>query len=246
MKRAVLSVGLALLVMALAAIRAVAAYYVWITVTESNGTSYTNLAMNTSIDVETLVDEGYIAANGTDTRVTDPDYNVLPHMLADDRVLWVGNLTGNATTQFVFWSEQSALSSFPTITGYGGYVTINDTADLEPGDIFMFQMIVDLDMTPTNGSLIHKQGACSLNRSGTNQLTFSVVGGNSLVASSVTSGYRTVVVYSDGTDMWIEVDDALKDTIATSSIPDTSNDWLLFQNDIAPAVYYYDLWIVTT
>lgn len=247
MKRACLSFGLAMLVLALAAVPVMAAYYVWLTVTESNGTSYTELAMNETMAIQLLVDEGYIAANGTDTRVTDPDYNVLPHMLAQDRLLWVGNITGNSTTQFVFWAGQAPLSSFSVITGHGGYVTINDTAALEPADMWMFQIGAYFDTTAgPNKTIIRKDGAVVFNVTAYQQLTFAVTGGNSLVATGVTPGYHFIGVYCDGDDMWVEVDSVLKDTTGASTIPNTANDWYLFEGDVCPYVYYYDEWKVTT
>lgn len=246
MKRLVLPLGLALLAL-LVAVPVVAAYYVWLTVTESSGTSYTELAMNDTMDIALLVDEGYIAANGTDTRVTDADANVLPHMLADDRVLWCGNITGNTTTQFIFWAGQAPLSSFPVITGHGGYVTINDTADLEPGAMWGFNIIGYFDTAAgTNKSIIRKDGAIVFNVTAYQQLTFAVTGGNSLLITGVTPGYHTIGVYCDGDDMWAEVDSVLKDTAGASAIPNTANDWYLFENDVCPYVYYYDHWKVTT
>jgi hypothetical protein len=247
MKRACLSVGLALLILALLAVPVMAVYYVWITVTESDGNSYTELAMNLTMDIDTLADEGYIAANGTDTRVTDPDYNVLPHMLADDRLMWTGNLTGNASTQFIFWADQTPVTSFPIIAGHGGYVTINDTADIEPGDMYSFQIGAYFDTAAgTNKTIIRKDGAVVFNVTAYQQLTFAVTGGNSLLITGVTPGYHFIGVYCDGDDMWAEVDSVLKDTDTASAIPNTANDWYLFEGDVCPYVYYYDSWKVTT
>lgn len=245
MKRIVRGILIGGLVTVLASIPVLAVYYVYLEVTESNGTSYTNLPLFTGMNVTYLVDNAYIAANGTDTRVTNTEYSSLPHMLADDRLLWVGDVAGNDKTQFIFWTGQEPVSQFPIIMGYGGYVTVSDNPLLEPGDVYMFEFIGYLDMSAGSGkSLIWKAGAISFNRTGTDELTYSVVGGYSLVASSVASGDHTVIVYSDGTDMWITVDGTLKDTIATSSVPDTDDDWVLFQNNIAPYVYYFDEWIV--
>ena len=247
MKRILRGILIGGLVTVLALIPVLAAYYVYLEVTESNGTSYTNLPLFISLNVTYLVDNGYIASNGTDTRVTDTEYSSLPHMLADDRLLWVGDVAGNAKTQFIFWTGQEAISQFPLITGYGGYVTINDTEDLEPRGIYMFQVIGYFDTTVgVNKTIIRKDGAILWDITDYQELTFAVTGGNTLVATGVTPDYHSIGVYCDGDDLWITVDGILKDTIGASSIPNTDSDWYLFENNVCPYVYYYDEWVVVT
>lgn len=246
MKRIIRGVLIGALIVVVATIPILAQYYIFLDVTESDGTSYTFLPIMATLNTTHLISEGYIASNGSDTRVTDLEYAVLPHLWADDRVLWCGNVTGSATTQFILWTEQDTISSFPVITGYGGYVVTSDNATIEMGDIYMIQYVGYLDMSQTTGSVFWKEGACSLNRTGTQELTYSVVGGNSLVASSLPSGYHTVAIYNDGVNMWIDVDGTQVDINPASAVPDTANDWYLFMNYISPYVYYFDAWVVTT
>ena len=244
MKKIIRGVLIGLLCLTIVAVPALSAYYSYI-VTENTGTDYTQLALNMTLDIQYLVDEGYITASGLDTRVTDADYVVLPHMLAQDRFLWVSDLAANSTTQFIFWTDQTALSSFPTITGHGGYVTIVDTAALEPGGTYAFGVIGYMNMTAgTNTTIIRKDGACVLNVSSTNSLTWTVVGGNSTTAYNVTSGYHTVMVYSDAVNMWMEVDDVSAGNVTASTVPNTANDWYLFENNCMPYVAYYGEWVV--
>jgi len=247
MKRTAISLVLAIALLLMAVVPALAVYYVWISVTESLGNNYTMLAMNMTFDVEMLVDEGYISTTGLDTRVTDSDLNVVPHLLAEDRLLWASGLGANRTTQFIFWTGQAALDSFYTITGHDGYVTINDTASIEPGDMYMFQILAYFDTTAgANKSIIRKDGAVVFNVTAYQQLTFAVTGGTTLVLTGVTPGFHTICVYCDGDDLWATVDDVLKDTDTASAIPNTANDWYLFENNVCPYVYYYDQWIVET
>jgi len=160
MKKLCLSLALAVVAILLVAVPVLAAYYVYLTVTESNGTDYTELAMNYTMDIDGLVDGGYIDATGLDTRVTDSGYTVLPHMLAEDKVMWVSNLTGNTSTQFIFFMGQEAIESFPTITGHGGYVTIVDNAAIEPGNIYAFGVVGYVDTTGgVNKTIVGKAGA---------------------------------------------------------------------------------------
>ena len=245
MKRIIRGSLLGLLIVLLIAMPVLAAYYVYITVIESNGTDYDQLALNYTLDVDYLVDNGYITSNGTDTRVTDSDYNVLPHMLAEDRLLWVSNITGSTSTEFVFFTGQDALDSFPIITGHGGYVTVPDNADLELGDVFAIGVVGYID-TSAGGdkNIIRKDGAVVFNVTAANELTFAVVGGDSLVASNVTSNVTTIMIYADGYEMWMEIDDIEQDREDISTVPNNSNDWVLFENDVCPYVYYYSMWIV--
>lgn len=224
-----------------------ATYYVYLTVVNTGG-GYGMLALNKTMQVDALVDGGYIAANGTDTRVTDNSLYVLPHMLAEDRLMWASPIGADSTTEFIFWTEQTHLESFPTITGHGGYVRVPDSSDLEPRDVYMFYIVgyFDTSYNGTDRAIIRKDGAVAFNVTGTQELTFTVTGGNSLIASSVASGYHAVYIYCDGTDMWIEVNGVLKDTIAASSIPNTGNDWYLFEDDTMPYVSYYGQWVVVT
>ena len=225
------------------AVPVLAAYWAEITVTESNGTTYTQLALNQDLNVDYLAANGFITSTGLDTRVTDEDYTVLPHMLADDRLLWVSPITGNSETTFWFVTGEDALSGFPIITGHGGYVTVTDAAALELGDVFAIGVIGYIDTSAgSDKNIIRKDSAVLFNVSSASTLTFAVTGGNSLVATSVSSGVMTIMIYSDGYEMWMEIDDVEQDRDTTSAIPNTANDWVLFENDVMPYVYYYSMW----
>ena len=243
-KRLCLSIVLAVVIMLALVVPALAGYYSYL-ITENTGTDYTQLAMNLTLDVDYLVDNGYISSTGLDTRVTDSSYTVLPHMLAEDKVLWVSGLEGGSTTQFIFFTEQDAIDSFPTITGHGGYVTVPDNAGLEPGDVYVFGIVGYVDTTAgADKSIIRKDGAVTFNVTANEELTFAITGGNSLVAMGAESGYMTIMIFSDGYELWMEIDDIEVDRIGASSVPDTANNWTLFENDVMPYVYYYSMWIV--
>lgn len=244
-KRLCLSVVLAAVIILALVVPALAGYYSYL-ITENTGTDYTQLAMNLTLDVDYLVDNDYISPSGLDTRVTDASYTVLPHMLAEDKVMWVSDVEGNSATQFIFFTGQEAIDSFPTITGHGGYVTVPDNATLEPGDVYAFAIVGYVDTTAgANKSIIRKDGAVTFNVSAAGNLTFSVYGGNSLTASSVASGYMTIMVYCDGYELWMDIDDVEQDCVEACSIPDTANNWTLFENDVMPYVSYYGEWVVT-
>lgn len=244
MKRLCRSLTLVIVAILLVAVPVLAAYYIEFIVTESNGTDYTRLAMNMTLNVTGLVDGGFISSTGMDTRMTDSGYNVLPHMMAEDKVMWVSYLPGSTSTQFIFFTGQSALNSTPTITGYGGYVTVPDNADLELGGVFAIAIVGYVDTSAAaRGPIIDKTDAVQLDVTAVEELTFAVTGGNSLVASNISSGFMTIMVYSDGADMWVEIDDVEKDREVASLVPDTASNWTLFDNDVMPYVSYFSIWI---
>jgi len=244
MKKIYQAVVLAAVATLLVVVPVLAAYYVYVVV-ESTGADYENLALNMTLDVDGLVDEGYISTTGLDTRVTDSGYNVLPHMLVEDKLMWVSDLPGNTTTQFIFWTDQSAMDSFPTITGYGGYVTIADNTTLEPGDAYAFGVMGYVDTSAgANKSIIRKDNAVTMNITAAGNITFAVYGGNSVTASNVTSGFMTIMVYCDTYELWMEIGEVEQDRTSASTIPDTANNWTLFENDVMPYVSYYGEWVV--
>lgn len=245
MKRRIASGTLLAIVLILVAVPVLAVYWAEITVTESNGTTYTQLALNQTLNVDYLAANGFITSTGLDTRVTDSDYTVLPHMLAEDRFLWVSPITGSTETTFWFVTDQAALSSFPVITGHSGYVTVSDNADLELDDVFaiVVQGYIDTSVG-SNKNIIRKDSAILFNVSAANTLTFAVTGGSSLVVTGVSSGVMTIEIYSDGFEMWIEIDDVEEDRDTASTVPDTANNWVLFENNVMPYVYYYGVWVI--
>ena len=227
------------------AVPVLAAYWAEITVTESNDTTYAQLALNQTLNVDYLAANGFITSTGLDTRLTAEDYTVLPHMLADDKVLWASPITGSTDTTFWFVTGESALTSFPVITGYDGYVTVTDNADLELGSVYAIVVQGYIDTSAgSDKNIIRKDSAILFNVSAANTLTFAVTGGNSLVVADVSSGLMTIEIYSDGFEMWMEIDDVEEDRDTYSAVPDTADNWVLFENNVMPYVYYYGVWVI--
>jgi len=245
-RRLCISIALVAVITLLLAVPVLAGIYKCLLVVESTGASYEHLALNLTLDVDYLADNGYIDPTGLDTRVSDAGGYVLPHMLANDKVLWVTDLSGNRTTEFILWTGQSLIDSFPIICGHGGYVTVPDNDDLEPDDVFAFGIVGYVDTAAgANKNIIRKDGAVVFNVTNNKELTFAIVGGNSLVATNISSGDMTIMVFSDGYELWMEIGDVERDRDVASSVPDTESDWILFENDVMPYVYYYGEWVVS-
>lgn len=120
----------------LVAVPVLAAYYVDIDVTESNGTDYDMLAMNVSLDIDYLAEHGFIDDDGLDVRIKDSLSNEMPFMLAADRIVFASDITADMVNSFQMTTGNTPLDSFPVCVGDGGYVTVSDHANLELGDDF--------------------------------------------------------------------------------------------------------------
>jgi len=140
MKRLGLSVTLAVVVLLSIVAPVLAAYYVDIDVTESNGITYTNQPILAEVSVGDMADNHFCLAGATDLRVLDSNENELSFMPSDDYVTFIGNLTASTTTDFQLTTGNTPLSTFPVICGEGGYVLTFDNADLELGTNFSMEL----------------------------------------------------------------------------------------------------------
>jgi len=184
---------------------AAATYSAPITVTESGGSSYTRLPISVSVDNDYLVTNNFISSTGLDTRVLAASTE-LPHMVASDRTLFAADIAANTQSTFSYTTGNSALSDFPVIVGYSGYVTTADDAALELGSNFEIEQKGYVDTSAgSDKNLVYKDGAfrtyISAGTNVTSEICSSVspyssssdaniyaIGGNYSTANSATSG----------------------------------------------------------
>lgn len=146
-------------------------------VVESNGDAHVKLAMIANVDNDYLATHGFIDTDGLDTRV-ELGGAAIPHMLADDKVLFVNTIGANTTNNFYYTVGNTLLSSFDVITGYDGYVTIGDDDSIELGDTFEVEQEGYIDTSSGNGkNLIYKENAFATVVSGTQEITSGFVAG---------------------------------------------------------------------
>ena len=113
-----------------------AAYYANIDVTESNGTSYDMLPVIATMPIDYLAEYGFISEDGLDVRIKNSQGNGVPFMLAEDKVVFASDITGDMVSRFQLTTGNDPLDSFAVCTGDGGYVTIDYHANLELADNF--------------------------------------------------------------------------------------------------------------
>lgn len=196
MKRKLLRASIVALILLLTlAVPILASYSATITVTESAGNSYTSLPIIDTMGISSMVTSGFISSTGLDTRVKYNNTELL-HMLADDKLLFVSDITANTSKQFTFTTGNTALTSFPIIVGYGGKITTPDNADLEPHDSFILEISVYLANT---GVIFEKQDVLKLAYNVTTEVLTLTVGNEgtpdyTLTAAGVTPGLHTIKI----------------------------------------------------
>lgn len=136
-----------------------------ITITDTSGSSRTNLAVLTGVSGSVLNTSGYIAADGLNTNVQSGTSSI-PYMMVTNQVpVFISSLPANGSVTVNLYAGYSpAQTSFPVLLGTGGYVTTADAAALELGSDFSvgYSGYVGDDAT-----YINKSDAFALIRSGT-------------------------------------------------------------------------------
>jgi hypothetical protein len=192
---------------------ALAVYTLTFTVTESEGNSYSSLPMVVGIPNSWYATHGYITSTGLDTRVTDGDTS-LPHLVADDKLLFVADVTDNSSKTLEYTSGNTPLTSMPIITGTGGYVITEDNPALEMSDSITYTYSGWID-TSTSETLWYKgllglytnsDGSINAQISdGVDTVTASVSGittGNMTAQLSITSGGEDSTHTIGATPLW--------------------------------------------
>ena len=133
-----------------------------ITVVEDGTAGYDMTSIIASADVDFLVSDGFITSTGLDTRVVKGGTEV-PHMLADDKVLFADAVGISTTNLYTFQTGQSALTEYQIILGGDGYITTTDDASLELGDDFIIEYDGYIDTTiAADKFIVNKNSAFTL------------------------------------------------------------------------------------
>ena len=221
MKKILYGVLLGILITLLIAIPVLAAYYSHLTATESCGNEYEKVPLMYSRNITYLVVNDYITSSGLDTRVYTAEAEPLPHMLANDRLLFVTDLEPYEERDLIFYTGQTALSDLPIIVGYNGYITTDDDDSLEM--TYVMELLASGYFDASAGAdknILYKEDAYRVYISDNNEITVAgleVGGGEAWTMSygSFTSGLHTVYVMSNGLAAYLYVDnfDVAKDTV---------------------------------
>lgn len=162
-------------------------------ITVTSAAAYNYLPITTLMNVEAMITNGYITPSATDLTMDDGSY-YLRMMPADDRINFVANVTAGTSVFTMRTNNETLATEFPIIPGYGGNVTVNDAAALEPGNsTFTFTTLSRFDTSSANVGkpLIYKEGAFRVYEPAAGQLKAEVTGGEN-VTVAISPGYHQV------------------------------------------------------
>jgi len=250
MKKGILSIVLALGLLALVVVPVLAAYK-WtteISVTEYGGTARTD-GVPIWIDFGTagMVTLGYLRPDGLDSRMREADYD-RPYTLEDSRLgMVVYSLTSYQSKVLDLYTGYSPIvSDYDLVVGPSGYVTRAYHAALEFGDSFEIELKGYIDTTAgANKNLVFKDTAFKIYISAEDAITASIYNVNwtttFVTATDIVSGIHRVKVTADGVNMKIYVDDMVTEKASTGvvAVPDEAGtDWILMQNSSLLSLEY--------
>ena len=149
LSKAILLSLVALLVASMPVLAAVA-YRAAYTIVESGGTAYDMLPTSVLVDNQWLADNGFLQDDALDTRIETLGGLIKPHMVATNKTLTSVPVPADSQTNLYFTTANSDLSSLDIITGYDGYITVDDDATLELGTDFEIELDAYVDTSDSN------------------------------------------------------------------------------------------------
>ena len=158
-----------------------------------------------------------INASGTNTDMTDSTDGTGQSYMMDtaQTMVVVPYIPASGSVVYnLYMGTDATQTSFPLITGTGGYITTTDHANLEPGSVYQLDIsgYIDTSYVATPKHLIEKVNAFTLAVDAAQQITATMYTGGtpstlSVSATGVTSGEHDIRVTADGTNFKIFVDD---------------------------------------
>lgn len=174
-----------------------------ITITNTSATNYTYLPLSLTVNNDNLATQGYISSDGTDVQLYQSP-TLLKRMLVDDRTLFVLPTLSAYGAASVDFTTNNTVEDFDIISGYGGYITVADDADLEWGNSGNITISGYFDPTST-GYLFNKENIKAQgNGDGTVTLKVSTInaqvisGGSSDTLAAGATEYNTLM----GSGLW--------------------------------------------
>lgn len=179
-------------------------------VTNNTSSPLTNIPFIVSISNTYLQSIGY-EGTGVDTEVTMGGSK--PHMVADDKVLAVADLSANTSSSGSYGIGGITSPTMPIVVGYGGYITTPDAPNLFNSANFSISTSAYVGAA---GNFSEQAGAYALSDSGTGTITGNVTGtGNISVSQS--NIYTDMALYGDQNRATQYLQSVAKGTVASAS-----------------------------
>jgi len=218
-----------------------------ITVTESDSVTYSSFPFMADVNNTYLAANGYFTT-GLDTRVLEVS-NELPHMLSGDKTLFAVPIDADGQLILNYTLGDTPLTAFNIIAGYDSCVVTPDAAAMELGDIFEWEVKLNLDTSAgANKDIIYKEDAFRVYVNAASLRAAMLAGGDAEILTTtigIAGGWQTIKVIADGGNLEIWVDGALQGTtpLLGATVPDNANIWRFNRNNTASAIEYLTLQI---
>lgn len=218
MKRVLLFV---LVVILLAAVPALASdissaqYLTKILVSNNTSGAITNAAVIFTCNTSSVIDSDLLSDNASDLVLqsdTGEDIVVMPGWGANPWVFFVESIgAGGQEWEFLYTKGVSSdmLAYFPGSTG----MIVYDSPTLQLGGVFAITETFYFDSAQVGQIIFDKPNAITCNVTASEEITATIYGTSiSVIATGVQSGLHIVKVEADGYNLYIYIDDELKDT----------------------------------
>jgi len=164
-------------------------YYALLQIQETGGTAYPQLALIHDVNNEYLADNGYMEADALDTRVITGASVELPHMVVEDKLLFVSNIGASSTTNLRYTFGNTDLASLAIIEGNDGFSTVDDHASLELADDFTIELEGYIDTSSgSDKNLVYKEESFTTYISGATDVTSAIMVGGDFPTVAATNG----------------------------------------------------------
>lgn len=195
MKKKGLILGVVLLLLLSSAVLA-AAYSASITVTESDGTDHDQAPLQFTVNNTYLATNAFMNSSGNDTRVLAVDNTEMPHMVADTRTLFTSSVTASTQHLFSYTLGDTPLSTFYTIIGEDGGISVADNTSIELGDNSTVELKGWFNTESSSGSFAYKPSTYRIYNPESGNITVDIYSGSGSSSETLRPsgvGYETSI-----------------------------------------------------
>ena len=226
------------------------AQYVTNILVSNNGTLATDVFVLFDLSTQNMIDAGMLSGDAEDCTIISATNFDLEFMPGCDRSYWVTyvpSIPANSETYIYLFSKDVTGGDLRYFPGAGG-LTAEDDDSMELGNVFALEMEGFVDTSAgDNKNLVYKEDAFRLYISASGSITASILGtACSVTAEDVESGFHTIRVTADGTNLKIYIDDTVmpKDSepLNSATVDDNENGWVMVANNSMPIVEYVKIW----
>jgi hypothetical protein len=129
-----------------------------LTIAESAGTAYTQLAVGAAVNNKYLSTNGFMDADARDTKVGTLGGSAYPHMVSDSFTWTATALPANGQVNLYLTTGETP-ADFDIVLGNGGTFTVKDAAALELGSDFESEWSGYVPASSTDTILVDKTGS---------------------------------------------------------------------------------------